>query len=99
MNTEGKSMMLAKLMGWGIYGGRVTDEVGSDRIGFCEPCPYSDTQQGLAQFAAIMLRFPEVLARFKLMDSGEWMGGLIGGEPTQSNILDEILRMNGKEID
>jgi len=71
--------------------------------------PYASGTFGLAQFAAILLRFPGVMTRVE--DCSDIHGiidiaivkrkGACGGPyaPTQANILDEILRMNGKEID
>jgi len=73
--------------------------------------PYKKSPTGLAQAAAIFFKFPKVMTRFVSADCDE--GGFNGfvimnyehyqasdeDVPTQSNILDEILRMNGKEID
>ena len=57
---------------------------------------------GRAQFAAILLRFPKVMERFVEAYEVEYEAieiEIINEQPTQANILDEILRMNGKEID
>jgi len=48
--------------------------------------PYSETTDGLAQFAAILLKY--------LQD--EYMPPLLMCEPSQANILDEILHNRGK---
>lgn len=47
--------------------------------------------ESAAQFGLIFLRYPEVMSSFCCHDTAV-------GEPTQANILDEILRMNGVEI-
>jgi len=61
--------------------------------------PYSDDEEGYAQFAAILLKFPEVMAcQFRLvsLSSGSYFSRDVTVKPTQANILDEILRMKGK---
>jgi len=57
--------------------------------------PYASDEEGLAQFAAILLKFPEVMPYF-VNNDGTVSTKLEYGEPTQVNILDEILRMNNK---
>jgi len=60
---------------------------------------YDDVEEGLAQFAAILLKFPEVMAcQFRLvsLSSGSYFSRDVTVKPTQANILDEILRMNNK---
>jgi len=87
-----KSLALAKLMGW-------NPSYSSDgRFISCMPpwcggetlCPYTKTQQGLTQFAAIFLKDPEVMELFRCVNE---MTGAFSIKPTQANILDEILRM------
>ena len=65
--------------------------------------PYNDTDRGLAQFAAIMLKFfPVVMTRLSFVEcivNGSCMQNMSQPiAPTQANILDEILRMNGVAI-
>jgi len=54
---------------------------------------------GLAQFAAILLKFPEV---FEYAEGGGYLKPTEHGgcdmAPTQENILDEILKINGVNI-
>jgi len=98
MNEQEKSLKLAELMGWEIVD---SDEAGhytvlypfdSDALN-----PYSSQPFGLAQFAAILLKFPEVMAKTEgvwEMTESYWETH----KPTQANILDEILAMNGVDI-
>jgi len=96
MNEQEKSLKLAELMGWDIK---------VDPLGFAyfecnngKLVPYELSRNGLAQFAAILLKFPEVMhayvskyqAHGNPSDILRWKR-----KPTQANILDEILRMNG----
>ena len=102
MNEQEKSIKLAELMGWerkpnpysnGAYADE--DYVWDVDVRLINGVyPYASHEFGLAQFAAILLKFPEVMIRF--MWGGEHGKYFIN--PTQSNILDEILRMNGVEI-
>jgi len=92
MNKEEKALKLADLMGWKI-------EIDDEGIAYTDTTllqPYADSETGKAQFASILLKFPEVMN----MNPKE---GYFGGidhlfEPTQANILDEVLRLNGVEI-
>jgi len=101
MNEQEKSVKLDKLMSWkagDYYSDSIAEE---DLIN-----PYGESTEELAQFAKILLRFPEVFAEF---DSGKYgwerrnmTGGWdVGDEhkPTQSNILDEILCLYGDVYD
>ena len=55
-------------------------------------CPYSDNFQGRIQFSAILMKFPDVLF-------GSMYDNLLDGDvQTRSDVLDEILRMNGVYI-
>jgi len=100
-----KSLELAKLMGWKGY---YADFEHYDFVWDCNPdfdCtqyklePYEKSEEGLAQFAAILLKFPEV---FEYAEGGGYLKPTEHGgcdiAPTQENILDEILRMNGVKI-
>jgi len=96
MNEKEKSIALAKLIGWKGY---FADFAHYDFVWDCNPdfdCtqyklePYEKSEEGLAQFAAILLKFPEAFNKA----SGFWHKL----EPTQEAILDEILRMNGVKI-
>lgn len=108
MNEQEKSLKLAELMGWRIvyheecYANVQKDSGNPLKTESLEPyC--EDSNLGLAQFAAILLKNMEVLAHFCRADirseqDNEFSVELVG-EPTQANILDEILRMNGVAID
>ncbi len=90
MDKKEKSLKLAELMGWKlkerkIAGLMVVHEIVNDEPlrfhkAFLEP--YDFDVNGLAQFAAILLKFPGVM--------WDWEK-----EPTQANILDAVLRMEG----
>ena len=105
MNEPEKSLELAKLMLWQKASwnnsGVVDSDAETEPYLFCSQelgplmlNPYHPVD-GLAQFAAILLKFPEVL--YEPDSYGVLWGAHV--EPTQANILDEILRMNGVEID
>ena len=112
MNTEQKSLKLAELMGWSVKQHKIRTILGKDRVDFSldfdvndEPFdsdmwmqPYANSKDGLAQFAAILLRFIEVMGT---IDSTQLpaISPLWDRKPTQANILDEILRMNGVNPD
>jgi len=99
MKEKEKSLELARLMEWGIHDGRVIINGWHERFD-----PYG--KDGLAQFAVILLKFPEVMMMFAFdKNDNRWLdsedsedGDLFHGEPTQETILDEILRMNGVKI-
>jgi len=95
---EQKSLALAELMGWNLEpnpysNGTYADEDMQWNLGVLGKThsdglyPYEHHVFGLAQFAAILL---ELKTPFFVRT---WSAGL---EPTQTNILDEILRMEGK---
>ena len=65
MNEHDKSLALAKLMGWSTSCGRVhcTFE-GKYFFGGGVLHPYAKTEEGLAQFSAILLKFPDVVSKF-----------------------------------
>jgi len=107
MNTQEKSLKLAELMGW---------ETGFDELmgwqwnkGGVGEClrPYETDILGLSQFAAILLKFREVMLHFKwryrpiVLDAESKVRAkkIWNMQPTQTNILNEILRMNNYEID
>jgi len=103
MNTKEKSLKLAELMGWETFSGTentpnavniqyIRLKYGQSNIGGQLLNPYcTDSVMGhsLSQFAAILLKFPEVLGHSLVY------GCRFDGETMQANILDEILRMNG----
>jgi len=105
MTNDEKSLKIAELMGWKGY---YTDFTRHDFIWDCNPdfdCtqyklePYEKSEEGLAQFAAILLKFSDIMQRFGRLN-GVWhirckKHEITEREPTQANILDEILRMNG----
>jgi len=111
MKEQEKSIELAKLMGWDM-----SDVLGKDYITtsmgqpefLAQMClrPYGSMPNDLAQFAAILLKFPEVMMMFAFdKDDSRWLdnkdsedGDLFYGEPTQEAILDEILRMHRAKL-
>jgi len=105
MNEYEKSLKLAKLMGLSYNiidckDGYMTIEPTCDHIrresgDVVQYTPYESDEEGLAQFAAILLKFPEVFP--ERLESYVGFEGWIK-KPTQANILDEILVMNGVEI-
>lgn len=92
MNTELKSLELARLMGWKINKSWIlrTPYLASHELN-----PYEQDVYGLAQFAAILLKFPWVMYQFVQQNDSSGIGIK---EPTQANILDEILAMNGLDV-
>jgi len=95
MNEKEKSLKLAKLMRWRV------DKDGCTYLfdsGLQPVNPYDTGAYGLSQFAAILLKFPEMMLvwqRYFDPDSQEPRYIL---EPTQAIILDEILRMYGEGL-
>jgi len=92
-----KSLALAELAGWRITIDRTLPDKLKTMINTGGPewfqlCLYSESHCGLAQFAAILLTFPEVMELFKCVNE---MTGEFSIAPNQANILDEILRMYG----
>ena len=66
-------------------------------------CPYADDDEGLLQFAVILLQFPEVITKFVVPEvdgSGNVVGCKLSDDQAfnQKNVLDEILRMNEREM-
>lgn len=68
--------------------------------------PYEKSINGLAQFAYVFLKWPNVMLEFVELSCGcdsigdSCCGKIIMKElPTQAEILDEILRMNDIKID
>lgn len=59
--------------------------------------PYRDTPEGRAQFAALILENIQLLPQFEQEHDqcGRWWPF----EPTQANLLDEILRKHGVDLD
>lgn len=91
-----KSRKLAELMGWKVMvstmGTKPKHMVNMGSSEWYTLRPYNSDHWGLAQFAAILLKYPHVFEYAK-------GGGYINGkEPTQENILDEVLRINGIDI-
>ena len=102
-----KSLALAKLMGWElrsnherIEAGMVDFEITNDpNLTGTILCPYKSNPTGLSQFAAILLKYPEVMvSKGRLFKGDPTSYNTWEKEPTQQNILDEILRMNGVEV-
>ena len=117
---EEKSRMLAELRG--VYRGSkfgLHDTISTNGLEWMSEAntfegwkgwwePYSDNDRGLAQFAAILFRFKEVITRFRLYTNedrhifDQWqrlnmqteMWENIKSGPTQSDFLDEILAMH-----
>jgi len=108
MNEQEKSLKLAELMGWKVEPDQYNKPLVFSGIKskvlygtyYEELCMYSDEEEGLAQFAAILLKFPEVMLRIVHRTTvssirRESLHEDFLVNPTQANILDEILRMNG----
>jgi len=101
MTEQEKSLKLAELMGWDVGNdsqtGRLVVTIRHGMSGwFLEPYA-GDTTGGLAQFAAILLKFPEVMKRIYWYDDAiQHCVDTI--PPTQTNILDEVLAMHGVDI-
>jgi len=104
-----KALALAKLVKFKLNGfplwitGRELRMQQSTARAFdCDPIfnPYADTDRnGLAQFAAILLKFPEAMAcQFSTvcLSDGSMLTRNTPVKPTQANILDEILKLNSK---
>ncbi|MDX8383422.1 MAG: hypothetical protein R8M45_05030 [Ghiorsea sp.] len=90
MNEQEKSLEHARIMGWRIYQksfGDIYTRVKVYDYGVSLR-PYADDEEGLAQFAAILLKY--------LQDDD--MPPLLMFDPTQENILNEILVNNDVEI-
>jgi hypothetical protein len=92
MKEQEKSLKLAELMGWET----IVDNMGRylvvntsyNWLHHSYLTPYGSGSYSLAQFAAILLANIQVTRT----------AGYRYIEPTQANILDEILRMNGVEV-
>ena len=103
MNEQEKSVKLAELMGWDEFKHTGAYVVFSE-YELSELKPYCTDVQGLAQFAAILLKFPEVIFRqadITSIDTGKDIGFDSRWhyyDFNQTEILDEILRMNGVEL-
>ena len=96
MNIKDKSKALAELMG----GTPNSVGIWYSQHGWN---PYQESISGYAQSMECLLKFPEVMCSHKFYPVGidpyiENAKSLVDKEPTQANILDEILRMNGVEI-
>jgi len=97
MKETEKSLELAKLMGWREFKSTGAYMIFSE-YELSELKPYCSDTQGLAQFGAILLKFPAV---FEYASAGgfiKYNDGYTYTEPTQENILDEILRINGVKL-
>ena len=101
MNKHDKSIKLAELMGWDVFLNCNDKLVMEGELELQLVNPYSDNDCGKAQFTDILMKFPEIIIAFTnnftcdccAADCPIWTK-----EPTQENILDEILRMNGVYI-
>jgi hypothetical protein len=109
MDEEQKSLKLAELMKWFIFESQHGDyriQKTGDVLRTETLEPYcKDSNTGLAQFAAILLKFPEMMEEYcqgikghGFMRWSESDKDFVWLPPTQANILDEILRMNGVDI-
>lgn len=106
--VEEKSLALAELMGWKIsVFDREAPYVDTPFRNYSDLAMYEDSERGLAQFAAILLKFPEVMElSFSYYEDEGWLeyddnekAWVHYDKPTQSTILDEILRINGYEVE
>lgn len=105
MNGQEKSLALAVLMGWELVSTQGNHWINNwgYTASHSVDC-YLDPYNNLAQFAAILLKFPEVMGRrvaHPTIDPDRGMSVSLWTivEPTQENILDEIIKMNGKWIE
>ena len=92
MTEQEKSLELARLMGFSVISVKGQEGLFWHDTFRDAPMPYEPYDlcpNGLAQFAAILLKFQEVVREFP-----QWTEDF---ECTQANILDEILRVNGVE--
>jgi hypothetical protein len=100
MELKEKEKALAELMEWELeliihhnqYIKREFLCISNGGCGGFKLQPYSNTNTGLAQFAAIFLKYPDVMAHF--MDCNLDYHT----KPTQEAILDEIIKQEGKWI-
>jgi len=99
MTKQEKSLKLAELMGWEVYGANNNIIQQPFERTMSELQPYLQTTYGLAQFAAIILKFPMVMTHLiekPYRKSKQYEGEedfRIVKKPTQEQILDEILKM------
>jgi len=102
MNEKDKSINLAYLMGWALpYNvldeGEIMivsapyEEIPREGAWNGRPvlCPYNRTEEGLAQFAEILLRFPET-ATYLLFE--------LKSDLNQVNFLDAVLSLKGVKV-
>jgi len=114
MNEQEKSLELAKLMVWEVsqwpsVNVFVVRLFNHDELACNWPHlnPYAETESGQAQFASIIMKFPEVMVNVHNYYGSDYDGPAVDSQQpmspplhlTQANLLDEILRMNGVEID
>jgi len=97
VSEEKKSLALAELMGWALEpmspNGKWGMRYSCAGLHTYPLQPYKNNPIGLAQFAAILLKF-NIAHRFTSGYSG--LGAY--GKWTQKGILDEVLLMNGVEV-
>ncbi len=101
MNEEQKTLILADLMGWNVVLSEAKDEY--HQFNNVDLRPYDFCDEGLSQFAEIILKFPSYVDKFHTetktgMTSAFFDGWYQNNAPTQVNILDEILIINGIRI-
>lgn len=89
MNTEEKSKAFAKLMHKTWYNNCLIKSGVS--TGLLLYNPYATTQWGKAQFADIFLEHTDVMDEW-VRGGKHWCSAL---KPTQENILNEVLKMEG----
>ena len=102
MTEREKSLELAELMGWKVYWeDNGAESVPVLKMGNRQIAGTLNTYNNLAQFAAILLKYPEVLVRPRFIGclNNKELAYPDYNKPTQENILDEILRMNSVEIE
>jgi len=101
MNEKEKSLELAKLMGWREFKSTGAYMIFSE-YELSELKPYCSDTHGLAQFGAILLQFQGVFGlncfSSYIKNKDTCSNFVWDKEPTQENILDEILRMNGVKL-
>jgi len=98
MSDHEKSLKLAELMGWKLTPDEKSILTTTDAV-YGHLDPYGRHRGGMAQFAAILLKYPMVITSFieaPCCGYEQCCGELrLASNPTQEQILDEVLRMEG----
>ena len=98
MNEQEKSLELAKLMGWEVWKCGKENHINGLHMDIYDDmtlCPYTYGEEGLVQFAAVLLKNYKVIEH--IADDYNLYCDFQSHE-MQKLLLDEILIMNGVEI-